>query len=79
MRNRGEDAKDELFQRVSVTIRYNVPNQSVTFMVLYSLNPSSHLRRQTDALSRQVMRLGFRCDESVYIDITRYFFMTTTY
>ena len=27
----------------------------------------------------QVMRLGFRCDESVYIDITRYFFMTTTY
>ena len=29
--------------------------------------------------SRQVMRLGFRCDESVYIDITRYFFMTTTY
>ena len=27
----------------------------------------------------QVMRLGFRCDESVYIDITRYFFMPTTY
>ena len=30
-------------------------------------------------LLTQVMRLGFRCDESVYIDITRYFFMTTTY
>ena len=28
---------------------------------------------------QQVMRLGFRGDESVYIDITRYFFMTTTY
>ena len=27
----------------------------------------------------QVMRLGSRGDESVYIDITRYFFMTTTY
>ena len=30
-------------------------------------------------MSHQVMRLGFRCDESVYIDITRYFFMPTTY
>ena len=29
--------------------------------------------------SPQVMRLGFRWDESVYLDITRYFFMPTTY
>ena len=38
-----------------------------------------NIRETKNKSSDQVMRLGFRRDESVYIDITRYFFMATTY